>query len=63
MTPKKNTLVGKKRLFLGHNAFSLVYTYCSIINQQVNVQYIDLKISLFGIGGISEDLKSILITV
>ncbi len=29
----------------------------------VNVQHTDLKIPLFGRGGISEDLKSILITV
>ncbi len=32
-------------------------------NRHANIQHIDLKVPLFGRGGISEDLKSILITV
>ena len=33
-----------------------------LFNQHANVQHIDLKVTLFGRDGISEDLKSILIT-
>ncbi len=37
--------------------------YYNMFNQHANVQHIDLKEPLFGRSSISEDLKSILITV
>ncbi len=34
-----------------------------MFNRHANVQHIDVKVPLFGRGGISKDLKSVLITV
>ena len=39
------------------------HDYHYMFNQHANVQHIDLKAPLFGRGGISEDLKSMLITI
>ena len=40
-----------------------VITTIIMFNQHANVQHIDLKVPLFGRGGISEDLKPVSITV